>query len=219
MDDRFSERLGLGVPHGWWASASLLKSFEAAGFAWVQVHAPPSSVLAEPRQCVAYAAALRASLATTRLRPVVHAPDGLRAGSSLADAALEGLLSYAVAITASQGRLHIIAERRKTSRATLVEPVLDLVTLFHLHDNLGARWAGARSDPALDPLRLDLHLPPGAGTLPWPSVAPTLRHHRAALICEVHPPHLGKRAGLFASAARLIDAIAPAVPGPATASG
>ena len=40
-------RLGLSVPHEWWPSAPLLKSYEAAGFAWVQLHSPPLSVLAD----------------------------------------------------------------------------------------------------------------------------------------------------------------------------
>ena len=33
-------RLGIDVPHGWWASAPLLKSYEAAGFDWVQLQSP-----------------------------------------------------------------------------------------------------------------------------------------------------------------------------------
>src|SRR5262245_50071380 len=44
-----ADRLGLNVPDGWWAAPSLLKSFEAAGFAHAQVHAPPASVLSDAR--------------------------------------------------------------------------------------------------------------------------------------------------------------------------
>ena len=42
------------------------------------------------------------------------------------------------------GHAHIVAERRRTSLEALIEPVLDTVTLFHLHDNLGARWQPER---------------------------------------------------------------------------
>ncbi|HYU61426.1 MAG TPA: hypothetical protein VEK39_11760 [Solirubrobacterales bacterium] len=41
----------------------------------------------------------------------------------------------------------------------------------------------------LDPLRLDLHLPPGRGTLPWQEIAPRLVGHSAPLLLEVHPPY------------------------------
>ena len=41
-------RLGLSVPYEWWPSAPSLKEIEAAGFAWVQVPAPPSVGAARP---------------------------------------------------------------------------------------------------------------------------------------------------------------------------
>jgi hypothetical protein len=50
MDSAIHSRLGLGVPHEWWPSARLLKSYEAAGFALVQVASPPESVLLDARQ-------------------------------------------------------------------------------------------------------------------------------------------------------------------------
>ncbi len=60
--------------------------------------------------------------------------------------------------------------------------------LFHLHDNLGAR-RGDFGPPELDPLRLDLHLPPGRGSVPWTRLAPLLARKRGSpLILEVHPP-------------------------------
>jgi sugar phosphate isomerase/epimerase len=72
-------------------------------------------------------------------------------------------------------------------RATL-EEVADTVGLFHLHDNLGDRRDG-RPGPGTDPLRLDLHLPPGGGRLPWEAIGPALAAHAAPLVLEVHPPH------------------------------
>jgi sugar phosphate isomerase/epimerase len=293
VDDRLRHRLGLTVPNEWWASASLLKSFEAAGFVHVQVHSPPSSVLVDARQCTEHARSLAAALATTSLDPVVHAPAELTAGSPAGDAAFEGLLSYAAEAGAAQvvyharampdvpareaplmfearslgrlaaraerlgvtiamenlapvypgpetlsasplalrglanrigservgicldlGHAHIVAEGRKTAVENLIEPVLDLVTVFHLHDNLGARWPGGPPGPTLDPLRLDLHLPPGEGTLRWKGVASMLRGHAAPLILEVHPPHLGRPAALFGTMDRLLNAVVADRPTP-----
>ncbi len=59
----------------------------------------------------------------------------------------------------------------RTDPLELIEPALDRVVLFHLHDNLGAR-RGDHGSPELDPLRLDLHLPPGRGTVPWNALRP-----------------------------------------------
>ena len=88
-------RLGLNVPYGWWPAASLLKGFEAGGFAWAQVPSPPGEILSSPRECLAHARAAAAALDTTGLEAAVHAPGGLRAGTRDADRAFEGLLAYA----------------------------------------------------------------------------------------------------------------------------
>jgi sugar phosphate isomerase/epimerase len=263
-----SERLGLNIPTDWWPSPALLKSIEAAGFARVQVHSPPASVLRDPRQASSHAAALAAALDTTRLQPVAHAPSELRLGSRDSDRVADGLISYAAQIGATHvvyhacalpdepdsedallfearslaalsrqaerlgvtiaienlapvfpgpeplsasplilrglvnrigserlgvcldlGHAHIVADLRHTSLESLVEPVLDVVTLFHLHDNLGARWQPTSAEGGLDPLRLDLHLPPGRGVVEWQALAPRLAGHSAPLMLEVHPPH------------------------------
>jgi sugar phosphate isomerase/epimerase len=279
-----ADRLGLNVPSGWWAAPALLKSFEAAGFTRAQVHAPPVSVLSDPRSCMPHATALAAALATTGLEPVVHAPPDLRVvGARDADRAAEGLLSYAAEIGAMHavyhacalpdapesedalqfearslaalslraeqlgvtiaienlapvfpgpeplsaspmvlrglanrigserigicldlGHAHIVAERRRTSLEALTEPVLDTVTLFHLHDNLGARWQPSGAESGVDPLRLDLHLPPGRGTLPWGRLAPSLAAHQAPLVLEVHPPYRPRTEELYRSTKELL---------------
>jgi sugar phosphate isomerase/epimerase len=270
------KRLGLNVPSDWWAAPALLKSVEAAGFARVQVHSPPASVLADPRQAASHAAALAAALAATRLRPVLHAPSGLRVGARDSDRVADGLLSYAAEIGATHavyhacalpdapdsedallfearslaalalraervgvtiaienlapvfpgaellsaspmilrglvnrigservgvcldlGHAHIVADLRHTSLEALIDPVLDAVTLFHLHDNLGARWRSEGTEGGLDPLRLDLHLPPGRGVLPWQRVAPRLADHPAPLMLEVHPPYRPRSEELY----------------------
>ena len=90
-----SQRLGLSVPYEWWPSTPLLKEIEAAGFGWVQVPSPPSSVLVDPRACAKHANALREALATSGLRLMLHAPGSLRAGTPSSDRAIEGLVSYA----------------------------------------------------------------------------------------------------------------------------
>lgn len=264
---RLAGRLGLSVPYEWWPSPALLASLEAAGNSWVQAPTPPASILADPRSCIAHARGLRAALATTRLRLVLHAPGSLVAGSPAADRALQGAVSYgaecgaeilvyharaiedrpsardrllaeaaslaalaptlerlgitlalenlaplfpgpetasanplavrslvrgigspAIGLCLDVGHANVVAGLRRTSLARMVEPVLDAVILFHLHDNLGARWRASDERPDLDPLRLDLHLPPGEGTLPWHEVAESLLAHAAPLLLEVHPP-------------------------------
>jgi sugar phosphate isomerase/epimerase len=280
-------RLGLNVPHEWWPAAPLLKSFEAAGFGWTQVPAPPPEVLLSPRQCSRHGRSTGAALGTTGLRSVVHGPSRLRAGSKVADRVFEGLLSYAAEVGAAQvvyharnlpdspssedqqlaetrslarlavlaerlglvialenlapvfpgperlghtpmvlrtlahrisspalglcldlGHAHIVADLRHADLTELVLPVLDSVTLFHVHDNLGARRAGA-FPPELDPVRLDLHLPPGRGKLPWGRVAALLEAHVAPLLLEVHSPHRTPAADLHASTLRALGSPLP----------
>lgn len=102
------------------------------------------------------------------------------------------------------GHAHIVAGLKHTSLAHMVGPALDSTDLFHVHDNFGARWD--RATPAdVDPLRLDLHLPPGSGTLPWAEVAPLLCEHRAPIMLEVHPPKGPQPEELFASIRELLD--------------
>jgi sugar phosphate isomerase/epimerase len=262
-----TERLGLSVPYGWWPSAPILKEIEAAGFRFVQIPSPPPSVLATPRQLIRHAFALSDTLATAGLRPILHGPGDVRAGTREGYLALEGLISYAAEVGASHvvyhaanlpdepasedarlgetralaelasraerlgviialenqapvyplpdalsftpltlramakrisspsvglcldlGHVNIVAARRRTDPLELIEPALDRAVLFHLHDNLDAR-RGDDSPPELDPLRLDLHLPPGRGSVPWQRLAPLLARKRGApLILEVHPP-------------------------------
>jgi sugar phosphate isomerase/epimerase len=86
------------------------------------------------------------------------------------------------------GHAHIVADRLGADLVSMIEPVLDVVALFHVHDNLGSRRQGA-GGTNFDPLRLDLHLPPGIGSLPWESIAAALRDHTAPLMLEIHPAH------------------------------
>ena len=281
-----TERLGLSIPYDWWPAAPILKEIEAAGFRYVQVPSPPSTVLEHPRDAHLHASALSDALGTAGLNPVLHAPGELRAGTTRGNAALEGLISYAAEVGASHvvyhaanlpdepmsedgrlaetralatlacraerlgviialenlapvypapdalsftpmilrtmvkrisspavglcvdvGHANVVAGLRRTDPLELIEPVLDRTVMFHLHDNLGARH-GPPQTPELDPLRLDLHLSPGRGTVPWDRIAPLLsRKNGAPLVLEVHPPR--------PSAARLFEDGSAAVAPPA----
>ncbi len=92
--------------------------------------------------------------------------------------------------------------------AELVEPVLDRVIVFGVHDNFGAAPGRSRSG-GLEPLRLDLHMPPGAGTVPWAALAPTLAAHPAPLQLEIHPNLRPEPATLAILASELLGLRAP----------
>ncbi len=106
-----------------------------------------------------------------------------------------GCNSPAVGMVFDLGHANVVADREGTDVAALLAPVRDVVSLFHVHDNLGAR---RRDDGGLrfDPLRLDLHLPPGIGTLPWESIARMLSASTAPLVMEIHPSHRPPAAAL-----------------------
>src|SRR3954451_11551968 len=88
-------RLGLNVHRDQWPTAALLRSYESAGFAWVQVHTPPRPMLADRERGCRHACALRAALAPHGLRLLLHGPDDLSAGTIEHDRAFDGLMDYA----------------------------------------------------------------------------------------------------------------------------
>jgi sugar phosphate isomerase/epimerase len=96
--------------------------------------------------------------------------------------------SPAVQMLFDVGHANVVAGFMGVELWTLLEPVLDGVSLFHVHDNLGARLRNEGS-PSVDPLQLDLHLPPGLGTVPWNTLRPALIEHEAPLMMEIHPAH------------------------------
>jgi sugar phosphate isomerase/epimerase len=268
-------RLGLDVPRESWPTAPELKRLEACGYGWTQLHAPPVEMLADPVSVRRHGDCLRAVLAPTSLRVVLHAPDDLRPGDELHDRALAGLLDCAVAVGArvvvchagrfplaegpdgdrvedprlaeerslrraaaraeragvvialenlapaypvpparrelahsatwvgdlvrridspavgiafDLGHAHICAQLDGGSLADALAAAGDDVVLFHVHDNLGVR-SGPGTPPGIVPLRLDLHMPPGRGTLPWRALAPLLRAHDAPLLMEIAAGH------------------------------
>lgn len=110
------------------------------------------------------------------------------------------------------GHANIVAGLRGTAVRALLEQVVDAVVLFHLHDNLGARRDGPTA-PAVDPLRLDLHLAPGAGRLSWGAVAPLVLGRGAPVVLEVHPPHRPEPLSLYGVTAELLLRDRPVVDG------
>ncbi len=97
--------------------------------------------------------------------------------------------SPAIGMLLDIGHANVVAGYMGVETSTLVEPVLGSVKLFHVHDNFGARLRGAPHNPSVDPLQMDLHLPPGAGTVPWTPLGPMLLEHEAPLVMEIHPAH------------------------------
>jgi sugar phosphate isomerase/epimerase len=115
--------------------------------------------------------------------------------------------SEGVGVCLDVGHAHIVAEQRHTSLEMLVAPMLDVVTLFHAHDNFGARRGYQHGDAlGVDPLRLDLHLPPGRGSVPWHAIGPLIAAHSAPVVLEVHPPYRPRAAELREDAAVLLGA-------------
>jgi sugar phosphate isomerase/epimerase len=128
------------------------------------------------------------TLAIENLAPVWPGPARLCHSPERVRELVARLASPRVGMTFDIGHAHITADHHEADLGPSLEAVRDDVVLFHLHDNLGAR-RGDIVHAGLEPLRLDLHLAPGAGSVPWSSLAPTLRVHRAPLLLEVHPPH------------------------------
>ncbi len=137
----------------------------------------------------ALAERLEIAIAIENLAPVFPAPEKLSAIPANLRSLVAQLRSPAVRVCLDLGHANVTADMRRTDLRKLVDPVLDSVALFHLHDNFGARRAPNQGGVTIDPLRLDLHLPPGRGSLEWEAIAPQLLTHEAPLMVEVHPPH------------------------------
>jgi sugar phosphate isomerase/epimerase len=113
------------------------------------------------------------------------------------------LASPAAGMLLDLGHLHITATATRGDHAALLAACAAEVVLFHAHDNLGARRA--LDAPGIDPLKLDLHLPPGRGSLPWARMAGTVAAHRAPVMLEVERSHRPSLRSLAAETLRLLD--------------
>jgi len=112
------------------------------------------------------------------------------------------LASPAAGMLLDLGHLHITADAVRGDHAALLDACAPDVVLFHVHDNLGARRG--LDAAGLDPVKLDLHLAPGRGSLPWARVAGTVAAHRAPVMLEVERSHRPALDGLATTTARLL---------------
>jgi sugar phosphate isomerase/epimerase len=111
--------------------------------------------------------------------------------------------SPAVGMLLDLGHLHITSDAARGDLAGVLAAVAGDVVLFHVHDNLGVR-RNELGAPGVDPLKLDLHLPPGQGSLPWSRIAAALRGHAAPLMLEIEPSHRPAPAALREITAHLL---------------
>jgi sugar phosphate isomerase/epimerase len=207
-----------GSRHGDLALEGLISYAAEVGASHVVYHAAnlpdePASEdarLAETRALAVLAGSaerLGVIIALENLAPVYASPDALSFTPMILRSMAKRISSPAIGLCLDLGHANVVAGLRRTDPLELIEPVLDRVVMFHLHDNFGAR-RDHPDPPELDPLRLDLHLAPGRGTVPWQRLGPLLARKSAApLVLEVHPPR--------PSAARLFRAAVAAVGPPA----
>lgn len=134
------------------------------------------------------AEALGITIAVENLAPVWPGPARLSHDPVGIRDLVRAVGSPAVGMLLDLGHAHLTASLGGLSLESVLDAVKDDVVLFHVHDNLGARRHQLDA-PGVDPLRLDLHLAPGNGTLPWERIAPALCAHRAPLMLEVEPSH------------------------------
>ena len=132
-------RLGLSIPVRMVAVRPLLKEMEAAGFAWVQIPAPPSVGAARsPGVGPATPAASARRSGTTGLRRIVHGPGSLQVGSRDGDRAMEGLLSYAAEAGAELVVYHAANfPDQPASEDRLLAETRSLANAAHLAERLG----------------------------------------------------------------------------------
>jgi sugar phosphate isomerase/epimerase len=114
------------------------------------------------RRALPRAAALGVRIAIENLAPVYPGVERVCHDPSAVAGLARRLDSEYAGVCLDIGHAHIAAELASCEMLELVEPVLDQVLLFHVHDNLGARTR-APSRGGIEPLRLDLHLPPRGG--------------------------------------------------------
>lgn len=129
---------------------------------------------------------LGVTIAIENLAPVHPGPPRLCHDPLAVRDLVRRLASPAAGMLLDIGHLHITADASHSDPALVAAAVAPDVVLFHVHDNLGVRRRDIGA-PGIDPLKLDLHLPPGRGSLPWGRIAATLRDHDAPLLLEVEP--------------------------------
>jgi sugar phosphate isomerase/epimerase len=148
-------------------------------------------------------------IAIENVAPVFPGPEMLSARPQILRTMARRIGSPALGLCLDIGHANVIASLRHADPLELIEPVLDATILFHVHDNLGARVGPGSSPAEIDPLRLDLHLAPGRGTVPWGRLAPYLERTDAPLMLEIHPPQRPAPAALFAETLLALGSASP----------
>ncbi len=147
---------------------------------------------------------LGVTVAIENLAPVYPGPARLCHDPIAVRDLVRRLGSPAAGMLLDLGHLHITADATRSDPAVILAACAEDVVLLHVHDNLGARRRHLDA-PGADPLKLDLHLPPGRGSLPWDRVTASVLSHEAPLMLEVEPSQRPPLlADLAASAARAL---------------
>jgi sugar phosphate isomerase/epimerase len=148
-------------------------------------------------------------LAIENLAPVYPGPEHVCHDPAAVSDLVHRLDSEYVGMCLDLGHAHIAAALAGCPLLELTEPVLGDVILFHVHDNFGSR-SREFAPGSVEPVRLDLHLPPGAGSIPWDALAPLLVDHPAPLQLEVHPAQRPMPAALAVVVREVLGLPAPA---------
>ena len=181
------------------ALAGLISYAAEVGATYVVYHAralpdAPSSqdrLLAETRSLARLAGRaeqLGVMIAVENLCPVYPGAELLCHAPMTMRTLVQRIASPSVGLCLDLGHANVAAELKHTTVDHHIAGVLDAVVLFHVHDNFGARWDRS-AKRGLDPLRLDLHLPPGRGNIDWMALSWRLAAHEAPIVLEVHPPN------------------------------
>lgn len=194
--------LRLGEPAHDAAFAGLLDLCVAVGAAYVVYHAGRLPVaegaaadrvedrlLAEERALRRFAGRagdVGLTIALENLAPVYPSPPLLSHAPLFVRDLVRRIGSPAVGFAFDLGHAHLTSQLAGAALVDVLAAVRSDVVLFHVHDNLGVRL-GPGTPPGIVPLRLDLHMAPGRGTLPWRALAPSMRTHPAPLLLEVAP--------------------------------
>jgi sugar phosphate isomerase/epimerase len=156
------------------------------------------------RRFAGRAADLGVTIAVENLAPVYPGPPRLCHDPLRVRDLVRTIAAPSVGMLLDVGHAHITCALHGRDLFEIVDAVAEDVALFHLHDNLGARRTGL-GHPGVDPLRLDLHLAPGAGTVPWAAIGRVLRLHGAPLMLEVEPSHRPALVALAGVTAELLS--------------
>jgi sugar phosphate isomerase/epimerase len=151
---------------------------------------------------------LGVTVAIENLAPVHPGPSRLCHDPLAVRDLVRRLGSPAAGMLLDVGHLHITADASHSDAGLVASAVAAEVVLFHVHDNLGVRRRDV-GGPGIDPLKLDLHLPPGRGCLPWGRVAAVLAEHTAPLMMEVEPSQRPALPDLVAGTLRLLTPAPP----------